>query len=498
MGNNHPMWQVRGGMAPPSQSGEGVAGEILRDGVFAAAGDGTGDGSGDGADGNGAGDGADGDGVFAAAGTIEELNGGMFGLTLPPFLVLFLSIILIGVGSFYFLQGGILAIVVGFVVLAVGSKSPLEKKLELIRQRLRGGELALAQEEVGIELLSFWNTSTVERRGSGDRDWIFPPPPKSEWGSNPYSADKSAQLIAEHPNKIGTPKPPTISNYGLFSSLAFATAAGAALLASSEPNFESAISLSMILVVVSTVWLFASAFIWKKGEAMQDTPTSNIRSMAVGAVELVGQARPWVEPPPTVIVDHDPSKSVDNLNAWSWSYEVYRCRKVTTTDSKGRRTTRTVCSWEPVRSDAGGHPFLVHDGTGGVLTHPHTFSRQDLGPRLARWECAHSLQARDLLWRLATSGDVRRHRWTLWGLRMLDPCYVMGDAQSRKKESLEREKSVDKTIQNSLLEVVGEDSPGFKARLVKGTELTNLDDMKSQFELLVIPTLALFSSFLLI
>lgn len=431
-------------------------------------------------------------------GTIDELNGGTFGLTTPPLLPLIGALLGVVFGVIYLSEGGVIAIILAALLLAVFSRSPLELKLAEIRQRLAGREVHLTQKEAGVHLVNFWNAATVEKSGVTDRDWIFPPPARSEWSEGLYEADKSGELIAEHPNKIGTPSPPTLSNYGLFSSIAFAVSVVAALTQGAQFESGGGIKLAYIFIAASTLWLLVSIFAWKRGQAMQDTPTSNIRSMAVGPLELVGQARPWVTPPPVVVVDRDASKSVADLNAWNWTYEVYRCRKVTTTDSKGRTQTKTVCNWEHVRGDSGGHPFVLHDGSGGVVARPETFSRRDLGGHIARWECAHSLQARDLLWRLTSSGDVRRHRWTLWGLRMLEPCYLLGNAKSKSAESLAREGDVDKGLQNALLEVVGEDAPGFRARLVKGSELALLDGMKSEFELLVIPTLALFVSILLL
>jgi len=80
-------------------------------------------------------------------------------------------------------------------------------------------------------------------------------------------------------------------------------------------------------------------------------------------------------------------------------------------------------------------------------------------------------------------------------LKLGDPCYLLGTAQSRKDAALEEE-GVDRTVQNALLEVVGEDAPGFKARLERGTELTALSGVRSQVEYLIIPTLALVTSIL--
>ncbi len=53
---------------------------------------------------------------------------------------------------------------------------------------------------------------------------------------------------------------------------------------------------------------------------------------------------------------------------------------------------------------------------------------------------------------------------------------------------------IDKTMQNALLEAVGEKSPGFKPRLEKGTELTALSGGRSQVEYLILPTITLLCS----
>ncbi len=429
--------------------------------------------------------------------TLDEIQGDTFGLTMPgnggsfDWLILVGVSVLFGFGILYFSLGGFIAIILGFLILIATSRTPLELQLINLRKQLRGSEVQVKKNAGGKKLTSFWNSATIHHSANTERDWIFPPPPHSEWGDNIYGADKSGELINEHPNKIGTPQPSTFTNYGLFSSLAFSVLIFAYLINPDQWSAEIGFPLQYIILGIAILWLAFSIFAWKKAQAMQDTPTSNIRSMAVGNLELVGQVRPWVSKPPEVVVDRDPAKSAQGLHSWHWSYEVYRCRKVTTTDSKGRRTTRTVCNWESVRSDSGGHPFVLHDGSGGVLTLPKSFSRQGLGEHLVRWECAHSFDATNLLFELFTSGDVRRHRWTLWGLQELDPAYVMGTATSRGDDSRAGESDLDETIQNSLLEVIGEDGPGFKSRLEKGTELTALDGIKSQFEYLIIPTIAL-------
>ena len=53
--------------------------------------------------------------------------------------------------------------------------------------------------------------------------------------------------------------------------------------------------------------------------------------------------------------------------------------------------------------------------------------------------------------------------------------------------SIVQNEGLDGTLQNTLLEVVGEDAPGIKATLQRGTELANMGRMRSSFEVMLIP-----------
>jgi hypothetical protein len=82
---------------------------------------------------------------------------------------------------------------------------------------------------------------------------------------------------------------------------------------------------------------------------------------------------------------------------------------------------------------------------------------------------------------------VKKHRWTVYGIRLANPVYVLGTAVPRSRESLATE-GLDGTLQNSLLEVNGdEDAPGIKVTLQRGTELSNLGRSRSGFELMILP-----------
>ena len=184
---------------------------------------------------------------------------------------------------------------------------------------------------------------------------------------------------------------------------------------------------------------------------------------------------------------------MDDLVSWKWIYEVYKCRQVTDKDGN----TREECSWHQIRSKSGGTQFTVHDGTGGIAVLPETFVNREYGNHLIQWECNHDFRMKGLFTNIMLSGDIRRHRWTLWGLKIGDPCYLLATLKTREDQILQAEK-IDRTLQNALLEAIGEKAPGFKPRLEKGTELSALGGVRSELEYLIIPTLALLGSIIML
>ena len=58
--------------------------------------------------------------------------------------------------------------------------------------------------------------------------------------------------------------------------------------------------------------------------------------------------------------------------------------------------------------------FTIHDGTGGIAVMADSFSTQEFGDHLIQWECRHDMRMKGLFTNIMLSGDIRRHRWTLW------------------------------------------------------------------------------------
>ena len=141
-------------------------------------------------------------------------------------------------------------------------------------------------------------------------------------------------------------------------------------------------------------------------------------------------------------------------------------------------------------------PFILHDGTGGVKVQLNTFKRTEYGQFLKRWDSKFAKTLGQHFMTSLISGamgyTVKDHRWTLYGLKLGNPVYLLGTATPRPQEELAKE-GLDGTLQNSILQVTGEDAPGIKSNLQRGTELANLGRMRSTMEMIIWPAILLLS-----
>ena len=424
-----------------------------------------------------------------------ELDGGMFGFTLPMgifgWILFLIGIAIITVGIII-----VMPIISAFGILLVGFSAPsqLQVKLHNIRKKMRPNEVAWQSEMGGTELVSFWNRERIHRPEKDLRSWVFPAPLPQDWHlEKRYHPDAFSELIAEHPNKIGTPIPPVFSNQGTSMLIAFCLMT---LQLFMIKDTQEVFYKSPIMLIVSIIWLAIGFFSMKRLQSMQDTPTSIIRSVAVGNAELVGQVRNGIYEPSILHVDGDLSKSVADLVSWNWKYEIEVEQRRMVRDSNGNMRQEVSRHWRTIRTDEGGTDFTLHDGTGGIMIVTGSFrNNNEFGEHLIQWECNHHHNLGNLFGNifsmLIANEKVLRHRWTLWGLKLGDPCYVMGMVKPRTNEEMSHDPQVDKTLQNSILYAIGEKSPGFKPRLEKGTELTAISSARSQLENIGFPILGL-------
>ena len=435
-----------------------------------------------------------------------ELNGGTFKVNLPYNWVgwllwaIGLILTLIGfVGAVNDINGlGIAAF--GLLLMAFTSPGSLESNLHQVRQKaIDPVELEAKAESSGLSIDNWWMQQTSYVPTTDPSDWILPAPGPATWdNSDRYGPSGDGSALPEHPSKIGTPIPATMTLFTVYCLIAITcviVVSVSMMRAASETNLTPAIIITVLGLILSLVGYFKAKML----RQMIDTPTSLVRSVAVGNPELVGQVRPINEGCLTVVVDGNQNMVVGNMVGYQWSYEQYQCR--TTTDSEGN--SKEECHWVTVRSDAGGCPFILHDGTGGIRVNTHSFKRTDYGQYLKRWDGKFAQTLGKQMMSQAIAGflggaRVKKHRWTLYGLRLGNPVYVLGQTKPRTSDALAAE-GLDGTLGNSLIEVWGhEDAPGVKCTLQRGTELANLGRARSGFELVILPIVMMISGIALI
>ena len=411
------------------------------------------------------------------------------------------------------LTGGLVA-AFGFLLMALLSPASLEADLHEVRKNApQPDDLEEEALKNGYELESWFFGRSSYSPTNDPNDWILPAPGPSTWNKEDrYAPDGDGTPLPEHPSKVGTPRPATFSTFGIcmFMFILLASISVGMLMVDQQTAIDNGEILDedagmeyapIAITIVGLIWLLLGFFQHKRQQQMIDTPTSLVRSVAVGSAELVGQVRPAHEQWINVVVDGNPRRVIPGCVEFSWEYEVYVCRQVTTTDSEGNQTTKEECTWRTVRSDKGGVPFMLHDGTGGIRVESNTFNKKSLGNFVKRWTSNHADTLRDhfqteFAARLFRDGDVRKHRWTAYALRIGNPVYLLGMVKPRSQSELAAE-NIDGTIGHTTISVHGEDSPGMKANIQRGTELANLGRILSSAELLILPIVCVLAGILL-
>ena len=426
-----------------------------------------------------------------------DLNGGTFKVNFPYhwigwlIWVVGLIITLIGFAAAISETPALIMAGIGLFVMAISSPGSLEGALHKVRKNAIDPEVLQAKaESSGLTIDSWWMQQTSYVPTTDPNDWILPAPGPMTWdNSNRYGPHGDGSPLPEHPVKVGTPTPATMTLYSVYSitSVACILAGSGSIMA--ESTYEGGIMIPGIIAAIGLILTLFGYFRSKMLSQMLDTPTSLVRSAPVGNPELVGQVRPVNEGCLTVVVDGNQNMTVGNMVGYRWTYEQYQCRTVKTDNG-----TREECHWVTIRSDQGGCPFILHDGTGGMRVNAGSFKRAEYGQYLKRWDGAFAQTLGKQIMSQAVAGllggaRVKKHRWTLYGLRLGNPVYVLGQTKSRPSEALQAE-GLDGSLGNSILEVWGnEDAPGVKCVIARGTELSNLGSSRSGFEYLAIPIL---------
>ena len=433
---------------------------------------------------------------------IEELdlNGGTFKVNLPYhwigwlIWVIGLIITLVGFAAAVDQTPALLMAAIGLMLMAFSSPGSLEGSLHKVRQNaIDPAELQAKAEASGLSIDNWWMRQTSYVPTTDPNDWILPAPGPMTWDNeNRYGPHGDGTPLPEHPVKVGTPTPATMTLFSVYSITAIICILVAISSMMTKDDYEGGVIIPLVIAGIGLILTLVGYFRSKMLSQMLDTPTSLVRSAPVGNPELVGQIRPIAEGCLTVVVDGNQDMTVGNMVGYHWTYEQYQCRTVTSTDSNGNTTSREECNWVTVRSDRGGCPFILHDGTGGIRVNTGSFKRTDYGQYLKRWDGAFAQTLGKQIMAQAVAGllggaRVKKHRWTLYGLRLGNPVYVLGQTKPRTSDAIQAE-GLDGTLGNSIIEVWGnEDAPGVKCTIQRGTELSNLASSRSGFEYLVLP-----------
>lgn len=116
--------------------------------------------------------------------------------------------------------------------------------------------------------------------------------------------------------------------------------------------------ISLIIILAGSVIFLYGFNRMHKYRLIQDTPRSKIRSMAMGIVEVHGNAE----------ADRYIKTPFSQTDCVYYRYKIEEYRKHTQTDSKGNQ--RTSYSWETVSTGERRIPFFAKDDTGKVQVEP--------------------------------------------------------------------------------------------------------------------------------
>ena len=437
-----------------------------------------------------------------------DFIGGGFKLTLPytfgGWILWIMGLIITGIGVVAAVSDpiGLAVSVIGLVVMAAASPGSMSAGLHKMRKEaIDPAILQTKAEQSGYTMENWFLQQSTLVPTNDPSDWILPAPGPQTWNTNNmYGPHGDGTPLPEHPAKVGTPQPATMTSHLIFAGAAAILTLVVGAVITMDETAEVGVTPALVIAGLGLILTLVNFFRAKALRQMLDTPTSLVRSAPVGHPELVGQVRPWAAGTMTVHVDSNQSMSMPNMLGYRWTYEQEQCRTVT--DSEGN--SKEECSWVLIRSDKGGMPFILQDGTGGIKVNLESFKRTDYGQFIKRWDGAFAQTLGKQLMASAVAGllggaRVKSHRWTLYGLRSGDPVYLLGATKPRPDSEIQADPQADGTLGNSTIEVWGnEDAPGMKCTLMRGSELSNVGKSRSGFEMMVPPILLLLGGLSLI
>ena len=211
-----------------------------------------------------------------------DFIGGGFKLTLPYtfggwFLwVIGLAITGIGVVAAMSDPVGLAVSVIGLVVLAMASPGSMSAGLHKMRKEAMSAEdLQAKKEQSGYTVDNWFLQQSTLVPTNDPNDWILPAPGPQTWDTaNPYGPHGDGTPLPEHPAKVGTPQPATMTSHLVFAgAAAILTLVVGGILVSDE-QAELGITPALAIAGLGFILVLVNYFRAKALRQMLDTPTS--------------------------------------------------------------------------------------------------------------------------------------------------------------------------------------------------------------------------------
>ena len=159
---------------------------------------------------------------------------------------------------------------IGLLCLALCTPGSHEKDLHDIRQQaIDPAELEAKAKESGLTVDSWFLQQTTYVPTNDPNDWILPAPGPATWNTTDrYAEDSGGQPIPEHPVRVGTPVPATLSLYGIFglsAVLFFILGIGSAI--GEVDNPDSRLLAIGVVSLVAIIWLILG---WLRAKMLND------------------------------------------------------------------------------------------------------------------------------------------------------------------------------------------------------------------------------------
>ena len=229
-----------------------------------------------------------------------DFIGGGFKLTLPyTFGGWFLWVLGLGITGFGVVAAmsdpvGLAVSVIGLVVLAMASPGSMSAGLHKMRKEAIDPEILQAKaDESGYTVENWFLQQSTLVPTNDPNDWILPAPGPQTWDSaNPYGPHGDGTPLPEHPAKVGTPQPATMTSHIIFAGTAAILTVVVGAVITMDETAEAGMIPALAIAGLGLILTLVNFFRAKALRQMLDTPTSLVRSAPVGHPELVGQVRP--------------------------------------------------------------------------------------------------------------------------------------------------------------------------------------------------------------